>query len=158
MTLTHLLRLVLLGILSIAARENKSWYDLIPEGLGLIFFLALFFISLLVLTVVLYLAGLVVVGKKRALLTDAFIISLLGTVLSNLFFMFIPYPLLALLLSIVVWLLLIKRLYETGWIRAIAVGILTIIIYLVIIILLALIFGILYVIFEHFLFSAILIV
>lgn len=104
---------------------------------SLAFSLALFFISLLVLTVVLFLAGLVVVGKKRGLLTDAFIISLLGTVLSTLFLMFIPYPLIALFLFIFVWLLLIKRFYETGWLRAIAVAILTVIIFLAITIILA---------------------
>ena len=131
---------MLLESLSLIAR--KSWWDLVSGTLGLIFFLAVFFVSLLVLSVVLYLAGLIVVGGKKALLTDAFIISLLGTVLSNLFFMFIPYTLIALLLSIIVWLLLIKRFYETGWLGAIAVGILAVIIYLVIAIILALIFGI----------------
>jgi len=114
----------------------------------LIFSLIVFFVSLLVLAVVLYLAGLVVVGKRRALLSDAFIISLLGTVLSTLFLMFIPYRLVALLLSIAAWLLLIKSLYETGWLGAIAVGILAIIIYLATLFILALLFGIFEAIWE----------
>jgi hypothetical protein len=92
----------------------------------------------------------IIVGKKRALLTDAFIISLLGTLLSTAFFMFIPYRLIALFLSIITWLLLIKRLYETGWIGAIGVGILAIIIFLAITLLLALVFGILSVVIEKF--------
>jgi len=137
---TYLFQLMLFGSLNLIAR--RSWWELIPETLRLIFFLAVFLVSLLVLSVVLYLAGLIVVGKKRALLTDAFIISLLGTILSNLFFMFISYPLVPLLLSIIVWLLLIKRLYETGWLGAIAVGVLAVIVYLAIAIILALIFGI----------------
>ena len=144
--LTSLVRLVFLIILSVGAGE--SWWEMIPEGLRLVFSLALFFVNLLVLAVVLYLAGLVVVGKKRAILSDAFIISFLGTVLSTLFFMFISYHWVALVLSIVVWLLLVKRLYETGWLGATAVGILAIIIFLAITVLLALLFGILYVIFE----------
>jgi len=144
--LTSLVRLMFLAILSVGARE--SWWKMIPEGLRLVFSLALFFVNLLVLAGVLYLAGLVVVGRKRALLTDAFIISFLGTVLSTLFFMFISYHWVALVLSVVVWLLLVKRLYETGWLGATAVGILAIIIFLAITILLALLFGILYVIFE----------
>ncbi|MEM2547074.1 MAG: hypothetical protein QXM37_05545, partial [Candidatus Bathyarchaeia archaeon] len=49
----------------------------------------------------------------------------------------------ALLISIFVWLLLIKRFYETGWLGALAVGILVVIIYLAILLLLALIFGLL---------------
>jgi len=141
----------LLLILSIAAQGEKSWWNLIREDLRVIFLLVLFLVNLLILAVVLYLAGLVVVGKKRALLSDAFIISLLGTVLSILFFMFLPYRLLALILSIIVWLLLIKRLYETGWLGAIAVGILAMVIFLAVTVLLALFFGIMEVLIERFL-------
>jgi len=130
---------------------DGSWWEMIPEDLRLVFSLALFFVNLLVLAVVLYLAGLIVVGKKRALVTEAFIISFLGTVLSTLFLMVIPYHFIALVLSIVVWLLLIKRLYETGWLGATAVGILAIIIFLAVTVLLALFFGILYTISELFL-------
>jgi hypothetical protein len=150
MILTGLLRLILLVSSSIAARGEGTWWDLIQEDFRLIFSLTLFFVNLLVLAIVLYLAGLVVVGKKRALLTDAFIISLLGTVLSTVFFMFIPYRLIALLLGIITWLLLIKRLYGTGWIGAIGVGILAIIIFLAVTVLLALAFGILSIVIERF--------
>lgn len=147
-----MLRIVLLTSL-IARREGSWWDNIIGElgrGLAIIFSLVLFFVSLLVLTVVLYLSGLIVVGGKRARLTDALIISLLGTVLSTLFLMFIPYPLIALILSIITWLLLIKSLYETGWLGSLAVGILAIVIYLAVIILLALFFGILAILIERF--------
>jgi hypothetical protein len=148
-----MLRFVLFVGLSLIAKREGSWWDnIISElgrGLAIIFSLVLFFVSLLVLTVVLYLAGLIVVGGKRARLTDALIISLLGTVLSTLFLMFIPYPLIAVILSIITWLLLIKSLYETGWLGSLAVGILAIVIYLAVIILLALFFGILAIIIER---------
>jgi len=151
MTLPYLLRLVLFVSLNIAERREGSWWDLIPEELRSIFPLVLLVVNLLVLAVVLYLAGLIVVGGRRARFSDAFIISLLGTVLSTVFFLFIPYYSIALVLSIIVWLLLIKRFYETGWLGAIAVGILAMIIFLVIAVLLALFFGIFHVIFERFL-------
>ncbi len=97
---------------------------------------------------VFYIAGLIVVGGKRARFSDAFIISLVGTVLSTLFYLFIPYRLIALLLSLFTWLLLIKRLYETGWLGAIAVGILAVIVYFAVLVLLAfIILGIL--VFEN---------
>lgn len=112
------------------------------KGLDILFTLVLFFVELLVLTVVLYVAGLIVVGKRRALFSDAFVISLLGTVLSTVFAVLLP-GWIALLMSIFVWLLLIKRFYETGWFGALAVGILVVIIYLAILLLLALIFGLL---------------
>ena len=123
---------------------SGSWNDVIPEAFRLVFPLTLFLASLLILAGVLYLAGLVVVGRKRTLLGEAAVISLLGTVLSVVFFMFVPYSLIALLLSIIVWLLLIKRFYETGWFGAIVVGILALVVFLVIVIFAARIFGILF--------------
>ncbi|NWF86304.1 hypothetical protein HXY32_00575 [Candidatus Bathyarchaeota archaeon] len=155
--LTHLLRIILLGSLATFG-EGRPWWNLISEDLRLIFSLVLFLVNLIILAIVLHLAGLVVVGKKRALLSDAFIISLLGTILSTAFFLFIPYNLLALALSIIVWLLLIKRLYETSWLKAIAVGILAIIIFLAVTVLLALFFGILDIIFKRFLYFTVLII
>jgi len=128
-------------LLLISARPDWSWG--IREGLTLLFAIALFLIELVVLAVLLYLAGLVVVGRKRALFSDAFIIALLGTVLSTLF-VILPLPgLITLLLIAITWLILIKRLFETGWLGAIAVGILAIIIYLAILILVAFVAGLL---------------
>lgn len=131
-------------------RPNESMLEWILGNL--VFGVLWFFIELFVLSVVLYIAGRVVVGGKRALFSDAFIIALLGTILSSLFVVLIPWSLIALLLSIFAWLFLIKRLYETGWLGAIAVGIMTIIIFLAILILIALLFGILYLVLEWFLF------
>lgn len=122
----------------------------------LAFSLTLFFINLLVLTALLYLAGLIVVGKKRALFSDAFIVSLLGTALSTLFLMFIPNPLVSLFLFIFVWLLLIKRFYETGWLGAIVVTILTVMAFLGVTIILALVFGLLEAILKLVFFSSVL--
>jgi len=128
--------------LLLKAGKGSNWPWGLQEGLALIFALVWFFLSLCILAVVLYLAGIIVVGRKRALFSDAFIIALLGTVLTTLFVLFIPYPLITLILSLLVWLILIKRLYETGWLGAIAVGILAIIIYLAILFLLAFAFHI----------------
>lgn len=134
--------------LSFRAGKRPEWPWGLPKELVLIFAIVWFFLSLFVLAVVLYIAGLIVVGRKRALLSDAFIISLLGTVLTTLFAIFIPYPLITLILSLLVWLILIKRLFETGWLGAIAVGILAIVIYLVLLVLLAFAFHILEKIFD----------
>lgn len=140
MTWPYLIRLFM-QLLLISARPDWSWG--IREGLTLLFAIALFLIELVVLAVLLYLAGLVVVGKKRTLFSDAFIIALLGTVLSTLF-VILPLPgLITLLLIAITWLILIKRLFETGWLGAIAVGILVIIIYLAILILVAFVAGLL---------------
>ncbi|MEM3703140.1 MAG: hypothetical protein QXX79_01765 [Candidatus Bathyarchaeia archaeon] len=132
----------ILSWLLLVSAGKQDWQWGIREGLTLLFALALFFIELLVLAVVLYLAGLIVVGKKRALISDAFMIALLGTVLSTLFVILLP-NLIAILLGVVVWLILIKRLFETGWLGAITVGILAILIYLAVLVIVALVFGIL---------------
>jgi hypothetical protein len=145
---TGLIQIIICILSGVAARG--SWWDVIPEELRLMFSLALFFVNFLVLAGVLYLAGLIVVGKKRTLLSSAFIISLLGTVLSTAFFLFIPYRLLALFLSVFVLLLLIKRLYGTGWLGAVGVGIIAVVVFLVVTVILALIFNILEVIMERF--------
>jgi hypothetical protein len=151
MILANMLQLVFLIGSSPIARGEGPWWNFVPEELRLIFSLVLFLVNLIVLAIVLYLAGLIVVGGKRALPMDAFLISLLGTVISTVLFMFIPYSLLALILSMIAWLLLIKRFYETGWFGAIAVGILAIIVFLVVTVIIALLFGILTVIIERFL-------
>ncbi|NIR87413.1 hypothetical protein GWO13_07550 [Candidatus Bathyarchaeota archaeon] len=90
-----------------------------------------FIIGLIILTIVFYIAGRVVVGEKRALFSDAFVISLLGTVVDNIVTLFMP-PLIGLILSLLIWLLLIKHYYETSWLGALAVAILAVIIYVAI--------------------------
>ncbi|TET65462.1 hypothetical protein E3J49_01710 [Candidatus Bathyarchaeota archaeon] len=137
MRLTDLIHVTIFTGLSLTSRR-QLW-----GIVSLAFSLTLFFINLLVLTFFLYFAGLIVVGKKQALFSDAFVISLLGTALSTLFLMFIPYPLISLFLFIFVWLLLIKRFYETGWLGAIAVAILIVLVFLGVTIILALLFGLL---------------
>ncbi|RLI16622.1 hypothetical protein DRO44_05025 [Candidatus Bathyarchaeota archaeon] len=135
----------IVAFLSVNAANGKgggSLWNLIPEPLRLLFLLALFFVELLVLAVLLHFAGLIIVGGRKARFSDAFIIALIGNVLSTLFFAFIPYYWVASFLSIITWLLLIKNLYETGWLGAIAVGILVILIYLAIVIILLFVFGI----------------
>jgi len=128
-----------------AANVYRGLWQRVGE---LLFGIVLFFVELLVLTMVLYIAGRIVAGEKRTSLASAFAIALLGSILSSVFVAFIPYSILALFLSILVWLLLIKRLYKTGWLGAIAIGILAIIIFIAILVLLALLFGIFHIIYE----------
>jgi hypothetical protein len=106
-------------------------------------------IHLFVLTLILYMAGALVLGGSKAKLSRAFAIALIGElvifVLNLAFLFFVPlyvslaieYVLvLRLLLSIIVWLALIKSFYKTGWLGALAVAILAVIIMLVLEILL----------------------
>jgi len=99
-----------------------------------------FIIGLIVLTVIFYVAGRIVVGGKRALFSDAFVISLLGTIVMNVCLYFF-HPLVGAILSLIVWLLLIRHYYETGWLGAIVVAIMAVIVSVVIAILLGILLG-----------------
>jgi len=110
-----------------------------------------FIINLAVLTIVLYVAGLIVVGSKRARFSDAFVIALLGIVITTIFMAFIPeivlfsfngYALrfgagLGLIISFIAYLLLIRHYYETGWLGALAVAVLAVVIFIVLAFILA---------------------
>lgn len=110
-----------------------------------------FIVQLLVLSLVFYFAGVIVVGKKRALFSDAFAISLFGTIINSIFIKFVPQtvklvfnPRLAyvalsagFIVSLVGLLFLIKHYYETGWLGALAVAILAVIVFMVLAFILA---------------------
>jgi len=123
----------------------------IPEEYRLLFAATRFIVSLIILSVVFYIAGIIVVGKRRALFSDAIVISLLGTAVGIVCDFFFP-SLIGALLSLFVWLLLIRYYYETGWFGALAVGILAVIIAVVIsaivLFILALILGFTFVLSE----------
>ncbi len=111
--------------------------DLLSQiGGETLLYLVSFIVSLLILTAVFYIAGILVVGKERALLSDAFVISLLGSAVTSICSIFFS-PLIGLILSLVVWLLLIRHYYETGFLGALAVAILAVIVFIVIVFLLS---------------------
>jgi hypothetical protein len=85
-----------------------------PSGLTeLLFFIISFAIIFAVLSVVFYLAGNVVVGRRRALFKDAFAISVLGTLVLIVCLSVFSLEV-AMVLSLVAWLLLVRHYYETG--------------------------------------------
>jgi len=104
-----------------------------------------FIVNLIVLTIVFYVAGFIVVGKRKAQFLDAFIIALLGSAISTIFMVFLTeIPLLkldggkitmgaglGLILSFLSYLLLIRHYYETGWLGALAVAIVAVIVFVV---------------------------
>ena len=119
---------------------RNVWLQISGEA-ELLFRIVVFIINLIILTTIFYVAGVIVVGKRRALFSDAFVISLLGTVVGNICLLFFP-PIIGLFLSLIVWLLLIRYYYETGWLGALAVAVLAVIISVVILFILGLILGV----------------
>jgi hypothetical protein len=138
-------------LLAITPFARSLWDSVTKDLAGFLFVLAIFLVPLLILTVVLYLAGLLVVGGRRARFSDAFLIAFLGTIIGTITSLFIPSFLLLLVIEIIVWLALIKHFYETGWSGALAVAILSVIVFIVILFILAAVFAISFVLFEKFL-------
>ena len=112
-----------------------------PSGLTEILFSAVSFaIILTVLSVVFYLAGIVVVGKDRGLFKDAFAISALGTLVLIVCVSVFRLEV-AMVLSLIAWLLLVRHYYETGVLGSIAVGLTTVIVAVVILVILSIFLG-----------------
>ena len=96
----------------------------------------------IVLSPILWLAGRALVGKEKAKFTDAIWIILIGTAFGSIFSAFFS-GYIASIIQLVVWLALIKHFFDCGWLKALAISILAVIIFIVIAFLLAFIgFGI----------------
>jgi hypothetical protein len=108
-----------------------------PSGLTeLLFFIVSFAIIFAILSVVFYLAGNVVVGRSRASFKDAFAISVLGTLVLIVCLSVFSLEV-AMVLSLIAWLLLVRHYYETGFLGSIAVGLTSVIVAVVILFILS---------------------
>ncbi|OLD78907.1 hypothetical protein AUF62_01340, partial [archaeon 13_1_20CM_52_20] len=99
-------------------------------GIGgtLLGFIVLFIIYLIVIGFVLWLAGEIVVGR-RVTFGEALAIAGVGTFLVGASIAFLG--LIGLLLGLVIFLLLVKHYFKTGWLGAIGVGIMAIVVLVV---------------------------
>mgnify|MGYP006950059607 CR=1 FL=1 len=124
---------------SIAALQLDTLLE--QSGLtDLFFFVISFFIIFGVLSVILYLAGNVVVGTDRTSFKDAFAISVLGTLVLIVCLSVFRLEV-ATVLSLVAWLLLVRHYYETGILGSIVVGLTSVIVAVVILFLLNVLLG-----------------
>src|SRR5215472_10209971 len=97
----------------------------------LVGFLIVFIIYLLIIGFVLWLAGEIVVGR-RVTFGEALGVASVGTFLVGAVIVFLP-GIIGLLLGLLIFLLLVKHYFKTGWLGAIGVGIMTIVVGIVII-------------------------
>jgi hypothetical protein len=127
----------------LAASGAALMLDMLLEPSGwteILFFIISFTIIFAVLSVVFYLAGFVVVGRSRASLKHAFAISVLGTLVLIVCLSVFSLEV-AMILSLVAWLLLVRYYYETGILGSIGVGLTSVIVAAVILILLDMVLG-----------------
>ena len=95
-------------------------------------------VNAIILTGVLWISGRLLAGKDKAKFTDALMIAVLGTVIADILGIFIM-GFIAALIVLFVWIALIKHFFDCGWLKAIAIGIIAILMLIVIAVILALI-------------------
>lgn len=88
-------------------------------------------VNAILLTGVLWISGRLLAGKDKAKFTDALWIAVLGTVIADVLGIFIV-GILATLIVLFIWIALIKHFFDCGWLKAIAIGIIAILILAVI--------------------------
>lgn len=99
-------------------------------------------VNTIIVSPVLWLSGRMLVGKEKAKFTDSIWIVLLGTVIGTVVGSVIGRFLggiAAAIIMLVIWLTLIKHFFDCGWLKALAVAIIAVILFIVIIITLALV-------------------
>jgi hypothetical protein len=89
------------------------------------------------LTGVLWISGRFLAGKDKAKFTDALWIAVLGTVIADVLGIFIV-GIIATLIVLFIWIALIKHFFDCGWLKAIAIGIVAVLMLIVIAIVLGL--------------------
>ena len=94
--------------------------------------------NIIILSPVLWLAGRAIVEKEKAKFTDAILTIVIGNAVGTLFGIFFS-GLIAALIQLILWLLIVKHFFDCGWLRALAISILAIIIFAAIAIILGLI-------------------
>ena len=96
----------------------------------------------IILSPFLWLAGRALVGKEKAKFTDAIWIILVGTLFGTLF-SYVFTGIIASIIQLIVWLALVKHFFDCGWLKALAISIVAVIIFIAIALLLGMIgFGI----------------
>ena len=91
-------------------------------------------INIIVLSPVLWIAGRLLAGKDKAKFTDALWIVVLGTVIGAVFQALLSgsLGLLGSIIVLIIWLALVKHFFDTGWVKALVIAIVAIIIYIII--------------------------
>jgi hypothetical protein len=85
-------------------------------------------VNLIVISSFLWISGRALVGKEKARFSDAVLTVLLGTVIGSLFGAF-SHGFMASVIQLILWLALIRHFFECGWLQALAISILAVVIF-----------------------------
>lgn len=95
-------------------------------------------VNIIVLTPVLWIAGRLLVGADKARFIDALWIVVLGTVIGGVFGAFVS-GIIASIIILIIWLGLIKHFFDCGWLKALLISIVAVVVFIVISMILAII-------------------
>ncbi|MCL2643538.1 MAG: hypothetical protein FWD52_08555 [Candidatus Bathyarchaeota archaeon] len=96
-------------------------------------------INIVIIAPALWLSGILLAGKNKAKFTDALWIVTLGTIVSAVFGYFLWEGIIASVILMVILLGLVKHFFNCGWIKAVIISIVAVIIFIIIAAILALI-------------------
>jgi hypothetical protein len=113
-------------------------------------------VNAIILSPALWIAGRLLAGKDKAKFTDALWIVILGTLINSVFSYFtadilgsLVAEIIALILMLIIWLALVKHFFDCGWLKALAITIIAVLIWIVIAVIIGIIIAL--VIFGSFL-------
>ena len=95
-------------------------------------------VGIVIVSPVLWLSGRALVGAQKAKFMDAVLIVVLGSAIGAVFGAFFV-GLIAFIIQLLIWLVLVRHFFECGWLKALAISIVAVIIFAVIIAILGLI-------------------
>ena len=100
-------------------------------------FLIQLIVTIIIVSPILWLVGRGLVGKDKAKGTDAIWIVALGVIIGTLLGHFV-YGTLGFIITLIIWLALIKHFFDCGWLKALLISIVAVIAFIIIGIILAL--------------------
>jgi hypothetical protein len=96
-------------------------------------------VNVVILSPVLWLSGRWLAGSDKAKFSDSLWIVILGTVVNAIFGAILPtFGIIGLIVTLIVWLTLIRHFFDCGWLKALAISIIAVIVLVVVITALAL--------------------
>ena len=88
-------------------------------------------VSTLIVSPALWLSGRLVVGKEQAKFADAVLTVVVGTVVGGIFGAFFM-GIIASIVQLVIWLALVRHYFECGWLAALGISILAVIMFIIV--------------------------
>lgn len=84
-------------------------------------------VNIILVSLVLWVVGRGVVGGDKAKLSDAFWITVLGVIVGYAIMHFVPYV--GFILTLILWVVLIHHFFDTGWLGAVIIALIAVIVY-----------------------------